>query len=341
MKQMELLRYFYRCLTYCTDTQYRKFVMQGYRNPDVLEIEKRGNDYRGAIVYDIEEFGHSVGFFAEFLYVLIRLYFADERGFIPYVNWGRDFLYHETRTIEGEDNAFLLYFKPVSKVENIDRVARLVESKREHIVSVQDELNTHGYAISEEYMTELSRMIKTYIHYNDSTEMYLEQSYQELLEGKKTLAVHFRGSDYRRQYNNHPVFVSIEQEMEQVSRILQNKEYEYVFLATDEQEAIELYKHRFGDKVKFFEDVCRVSQGKESVAYSHSERENHHYLLGLEVIRDQYMLTRCEGLVGGISNLTLTAQMMKRAWYKDGYEDLIIIDNGLNNNNNSFADAKH
>lgn len=338
---IEILKCFYECVARRNDADFRKFVTTGYNNPNVLEICNYGNSCRGNIVYDIEAFGHSVGFFAEFLYVLIRLYFSDERGFVPYVNWGQDFLYHEDVPIRGEENAFLHYFNQVSDIKNIEDAAYVVHSTKAQIAGVQTGLNTVGYAVSEEYINALSRIIKKYISYNEETLSYLKKNYDDLLDGKRTLAVHFRGSDFRRQYNNHPIFVSIEQGIEQVERILQKKDYEYIFLATDEQGAIDIYKKKFGDKVKYFEDVCRVAEGDESVAYSYSKRENHHYLLGLEVIRDQYMLTRCEGLVGGISNLTLTAQMMKKAWYENGYDDLVIINSGLNSNDNRFSDAKH
>ena len=195
--------------------------------------------------------------------------------------------------------------------------------------------------MSEEYINEMSRMLKKYIHYNDKTIKYLENGYKELIGNKKALAVHFRGTDYRRQYNNHPVFVTIEQEIERVHEVLERNNYDVIFLATDEHSAIKIFQNEFGDKVKYFEDIWRASGEDESVAFSHSARAQHHYLLGLEVLRDQYMLTKCNGLVGGMSNLTLTAQMMRRAWYDNDYEDLVILSQGLYHNDYHFCNAKH
>lgn len=123
--------------------------------------------------------------------------------------------------------------------------------------------------------------------------------------------------------------------------LIKAKEYEVVFLATDEQEAVEIFRKEFGAALKVFEDTWRASGEDESVAYSHANRKNHHYLLGLEVLRDQYMLTRCAGLVGGVSNLTLSARMMRRAWYEKDYDDLVIVDHDLCRNQRNFCDAKH
>ena len=214
-------------------------------------------------------------------------------------------------------------------------------ANHDHIHAVQDQLNTHGYAVSEEYIAGLSRMIQKYIRYNQNTLQYLENSYRELIGEKKALAVHFRGTDYRRQYNNHPVFVTIEQEIEKAKELLREKDYEVIFLATDEQDAVERFQKEFGDKMKCFSDTWRAEEGDESVAYSHGKRDHHRYLLGLEVIRDQYMLTRCKGLVCGVSNLTLSARMMRRAWYETDYDDLVILNEELCHNNRNFCDAKH
>lgn len=332
---------FCRCMIRHGDEEFRHLVLSGYQNPNFLELRNYGNEYGGKVVYHIEEYGKSVGFFAEFLYLLMRLYYAAERGFVPCVYWGEDFLYYEKGGIEGEKNAFLHYFDAVSEVFSIDKAKYVLEATSCHINDVQDCLNAHGYAVSDEYIEALGAIIRKYIHYNKKTMEYLNESYDKLIGDQKTLAVHFRGTDYRRQYADHPVFVTIKEEIEKVRELLNSKGYEAVFLATDEQEAVDIFRREFGEKVKIFEDTWRAQTGDESVAYSYSDRENHHYLLGLEVLRDQYMLTRCDGLVCGISNLTLSARMMRIAWYDKEYEDLVVISNGLCDNQNYFCDAKH
>lgn len=341
LKKNEKLVFWNRCRLHCNEPKFRKWVVDDYNNHQWVKIESYGSEYRGKMIYQIEAFGCAVGFFAEFLYALIRLYYATERGFTPYIHWGEDFLYYEPDGIRREYNAFQYYFESVSEVSNIEKASYVIRATDYHIHDVQNCLNTHGYAVTKEYMDGLSAMIKKYIRYNSKTREYLENGYEDLIGDKKALAVHFRGTDYRRQYNNHPTFVSLEQEIAKVKELLENKNYEVIFLATDEQEAVNEFRQAFGDKVKCFEDTWRAAGGDESVAYSHAEREQHKYRLGLEVLRDQYMLTRCRGLVCGTSNLTLVARMMRKAWYEQAYEDLVIIDNGLCQNDKNFCDAKH
>lgn len=91
IKKAGMPEFFHQCRIHRGEEEFRQLVLEGYHNPDYLKIESRGNEYPGQIVYQIGAFGCSAGFFAEFLYTLIRLYFAADRGFTPYVNWGSDF----------------------------------------------------------------------------------------------------------------------------------------------------------------------------------------------------------------------------------------------------------
>ena len=49
----------------------------------------------------------------------------------------------------------------------------------------------------------------------------------------------------------------------------------------------------------------------ETVMKSTSERENHHYKLGLEVLRDMYTLSCCNGIIAGLSNVSIFARIVK------------------------------
>ena len=341
LKKSEQLVFLNRCRLLRKDAEFRDLVLNGYKGSKWLKIDNKGDEYRGRIVYRIGEYGLNVGFFSEVIFTLFRLYFADERGLTPCVEWKEKHLYYEPEGIDGEYNVFLYYFKPVSEVSVAEHAAYVVEATYPHIHELQDCFDTHGYDVSEVYLESLSNMIKKYLGYNTKTQIYLENEYNKIIGKKKALAVHFRGTDYRRQYNNHPVFVTIEQEIEKIHELIKTKGYEVIFLATDEEAAVVTFRQEFGEMVRIYEDTWRASEGDESIAYSRAERKKHHYLLGLEVIRDQYTLTRCDGLVCGISNLTLVARMMRRAWYEKPYEDLVVIDNGICVNENAFCDAKH
>lgn len=341
LKKSEKLVFWNRCRIHRNKPDFRRMVLEGYQNPDFLELHHLGNDYEGCIIYYAQESGDGIGFFAELGMTLIKLYFADDRGLVPYVHWGENYVYYEPEGIAGEKNAFLHYFKPVSQVSSIECASHVVFQEECHFKQVKGLYGAVSYEVSEDYVNAMARMMKKYIQYNDATRQYLEQQYDCLLGDKKVLGVHYRGTDFRKQYNNHPIPVEVEQELEKVRELLRKKEYELIFLATDENAIVETFRREFGDKIRVYEDTYRDDGSGESIAFSKSNRSNHHYKLGLEVLRDQYTLTHCDGIVCGYSNITFIARVMRRAWFEDDWEDYVLIDNGLYHNNNRFSNSKN
>ena len=338
---IDKLKFWNRCRIHRKEPEFLEHVLDAYRNPDYLHLYTYGDDYKGETIYLVDEQGNGVGFFAELGVTLIKLYFADERGFTPYVHWGKNYLYYEQGGINGEENAFLYYFMQASHVKKIDKARHLVKSEMRHYEQVKALFGAVSYEVSEEYVDAMAQMMKKYIRYNEKTEKYLKQHREELLGDKKTLGVHYRGTDFRKQYNNHPVAVQVEQTIEAVKKLFDKKGYEQIFLATDENEAVRRFKEVFGDRVKFYQDTYRDEGGDDSIAFSKSDRAHHKYLLGLEVLRDEYTLVCCDGLVCGYSNVTFIARIMRRGWLEKDYQDYVLIDNGIYHNNNNFWESGH
>lgn len=338
---IDKLKFWNRCRIHRKEPEFLEHVLDAYRNPDYLHLYTYGDDYKGETIYLVDEQGNGVGFFAELGVTLIKLYFADERGFTPYVHWGKKYLYYEQGGINGEENAFLYYFMQTSHVKKIDKARHLVKSEMRHYEQVKALFGAVSYEVSEEYVDAMAQMMKKYIRYNEKTEKYLKKHREELLGDKKTLGVHYRGTDFRKQYNNHPVAVQVEQTIEAVKKLFEKKGYEQIFLATDENEAVRRFKEVFGDRVKFYQDTYRDEGGDDSIAFSKSDRAHHKYLLGLEVLRDEYTLVCCDGLVCGYSNVTFIARIMRRGWLEKDYQDYVLIDNGIYHNNNNFWESGH
>ena len=341
LKKSDMLVFWNRCRIHRNKADFRRMVLEGYHNPDFLELHHLGEEYQGCIIYAAEETGNGIGFFAELGMTLIKLYFADERGLVPYVHWGERYVYYEPDGIRGEKNAFLHYFKPASEVVSIEHACHVVYQESWQCNQVKALYGAVSYDVSDAYIDAMARMLKKYIQYNAETKKYLEEEYIKLLDNKKTIAVHYRGTDFNKGYNNHPVPVQVEQEIHKVRELLDGKGYEQIFLATDEHAIVGRFREEFGESVKVYEDTYRDDGSGESIAFSKSDRENHHYKLGLEVLRDQYTLTHCAGIVCGYSNITFIARVMRRAWFEQDWEDYCLIDNGLYHNKNRFSDSEN
>lgn len=337
LRKSEKLVFWNRCRIHSNKPDFREMVLKGYHSPDYLKVCHYGEEYKGCIIYYVDATGDGIGFFAELGMTLIKLYFADDHGFVPYVHWGENYLYYEKAGIQGEKNAFLYYFEPVSEISGVDNASHVVFTEESHIKQVKDLYDAVSYDVSEEYVDAMARMMKKYIRYNETTKLYLQREYDRLLGSKKVLGVHFRGTDFKKQYNNHPIPLSIEQEIATVTEIMKKSKYDVIFLATDESEAVNQFRNAFGDKVCIYEDTFRDDGQGESIAFSESDRENHHYKLGMEVLRDQFTLTNCDGIVCGYSNITFIARVMRKAWFDRGWEDYVLINNGLFHNDKHFS----
>jgi len=341
LRKNKALVFWNRCRIHRKEPEFREHVLNAYQNPEYLHLYSYGNEYKGETIYLVDEQGNGVGFFAELGVTLIKLYFADERGFTPYVCWGENYLYYEPGGIEGEKNAFLHYFAPASHVVDIQRARHVVKSEIRHYEQVKSLFGAVSYDVSEAYVDAMADMLKKYIRYNERVKAYLTAQFQALLGEKRTLGVHYRGTDFRKQYNNHPVAVRIEQTLGEVRKLIQTGKYEQIFLATDENDAVEKFRKAFGERVRIYPDTFRDDGGDDSIAFSKSDREHHKYRLGLEVLRDQYTLTNCKGLVCGYSNVTFLARIMRKAWHERDFEDYVLIDNGIYHNDNNFWESGH
>ncbi len=330
---LDILHYLWKCYGKRNDSRFVSNIMNWESNTDLLELNHFGNDNSGKIVFYIREQGSNWGFFAEFRGLLEKLYYAETLGLVPYVEWKDNFLYYQKGGIKGEKNAFLYYFEPVSYVENVKKSQNVIYAEYKHSHYIEGVFNNKKYITTDEFAEEMGRVLGKYIKLNTFTQQYMDVKCKELCMGEKVLGVHFRGTDFKRRYNDHPVEVSLQQVKDKVLEFIQMYNYDKVFLATDDENAAKEFQEEWGERIILFNDTYRGTE--QSVAFSVSDRENHKYLLGLEVLRDVYGLSMCSGLICGYSQVSLAARLFKQS-RNEKFENLYIIDNGINHNTKLF-----
>ena len=299
------------------------------RNGLQLKCFSYGEHNKERNIYYIQVGKPEFGFFALFRITLKYLVYAERFGFVPVIKWSKNISFAERKAVLGTDNPFEYYFKQPGQIsiEEAEESYNVFAAEEVHITDffLNKEIpkGEEGYVMSEEYMEYLARIVKRFIHLNEWTESYLKDQIEKVVGKRRTIGVHVRGSDFKKGYNNHPAIVSVDDYLDATKSLFEEGDYEQVFLATDDAGAIKRFQDIFGDKLVFYSDVIRTD-GVESVAFSQSERENHHYLLGLEVLRDMYSLTFCDGLVAGISQVSNCARIVKKS-YETEYKDKIIL----------------
>ncbi|MBD5456729.1 MAG: hypothetical protein HDR23_09765 [Lachnospiraceae bacterium] len=331
-KKIEQLKFAYYCFRKGNDARFMRRVKELDKENNLVTIENYGNESSDALLYfvDMEE-SHS-GFFAEYNKLLTLFYFADQYHLKPVVRFHKGFCYAEQHPVNGTDNPFEYYFVQPCGISSKDimKYRYVLKSRKENSnLAIALNENSGGYARSEMYLNEMAKIAKKYIKLNDIVSGEIQRAIEGLgIKEENTLAVHVRGTDFKNHYNGHPVQVTIDEYLQEAVRVFQKGSYDHVFLATDDTDAIEAFQKEFGDKLVFYQDVVR-SNGNDTVMHSSLPRENHHYLLGLEVLRDMHTLASCGGLIAGLSQVSYAARIQKKSSGKE-YTDLIILNKGIN-----------
>lgn len=309
-------------------------------NHDIFEIKLKryGLLNPDKTIYYIELGDDSLGFFAVHRFLLEALYFADICGMVPVVKYKKNFLYAEELEKFVRKNPFEYYYKQPCNIG-------CKEAKMSQKVVIAEDIHLNmvrfiytgkkgTYDINANYLNNLARIQRKYIRLNEDVEKYVNDGVNSLIRNQKVLGVHIRGTDFKKNYNIHPIYVTENQYIERINEHLKNENWDKVFIATDDLNILKKFKTVFGDKVIYYGDTYRTEK-ETSVAFSKNERRNHKYKLGLEVIRDAYTLAACEGIIAGISQVSICARIIKLS-KKEKYLITDIIENGYNKNNRNF-----
>ncbi len=322
-----------------------RFFRDKAKGQDIFQqkLVRFGSANKDKIIYYIKDNDQNVdnlGFFAMYRRWLEYLYFADICGYVPVICTDSQFAYKEREAVHGTTNPFEYYFEQPAaiSVKDAKRSNKVVLSDYRHREMVELVLTgkTGSYKYTNRYLYLLAQVAGKYIKPNQYMQSYMENGWKQMnFNREKMLGVHMRGTDYRAMYNAHPIYVTNEECYAEIDKLMERNLYSRIFLATDDKRILEEFIHRYGDKICFYRDVERGGENK-SIAFHDSLREKNKYLLGLEVIRDMYTLSMCAGLIAGVSQVAVCAQIHKLST-KQRYEDRIILDKGLYKNHNYFV----
>ena len=254
------------CLPHGDDERFVAAIQRIGQEHNLVSMESYGERTFEEFLYFIDMEDSGSGFFANYNNLLAFLYFADCHGLTPVVRFHENFPYAEKEAINGSTNPYEYYFLQPAGIALSDvlHAKTVLKSKKENSYLARD-LSDAGstYQRSEEYINEMARIEAKYIRLNNVTKSKIGDDLRHLLEGKRTLGVHLRGTDFKHNYNGHPVALS-EKELLEQALLLMDKGYEQLFLATDSTAAIKVFYDELGEKLRFFPDVVRGRRKKVS-----------------------------------------------------------------------------
>lgn len=309
---------------YFIDSKFRKWIKQ-YNGTDVLVFNKLGEENPDTNIYYMKYDDPSMGFFGYWKFIILGCSFADYYGLTPVVNWTDQSPYYEPSRFGEKSNPFEYYFEPLSSVDFIS-----AENSRKVVmarISIDCSDDFKGYLPYDfkNHIDSYVKVHKKHIRIKSELNDQIESQIKKLLSDRKTAGVHIRGVEWG-QIKDHPVPPDIQEYFIRVDEGIRMYGYEQIFIASDSDIAVKLFKERYGEKVISYEDVIRTSEGSSMLMLFDPsiERRDHRYLMGYEVLRDMLTLSFCDGLVAGPSNISLAAIVFKKA-RGDEYASLDLL----------------
>lgn len=335
-----IFRYFVVGIMNCRSKRFREGVIALANEPNVFYFRNMGNlnSDKNICILGTDDNGITQGgLLSELRNLLVRFAMCEHFNFIPVVEF-KNCLYDEKTIINGTRNPFEYYFcQPQNISVDEAKMSRYVYISR-GIDCLEFGTLNQQYTIGDAEIIRFGTLYKKYLHLNEITKGYIEEQKRCLFNQGPVLGVHIRGGDFNKLYDGHPIPVTPEEYFIEIDKLLEKKRYARIFLATDDKRVLEKMLIKYGDKLLYFNDTLRTCTDVGIHTLGHEE-SGVGYRMGLEVLRDLYILAETDGLVTGYSGVGLFARIIRTTMEKE-YKDLVIMDNGICHNGKKFPQRK-
>jgi hypothetical protein len=233
----------------------------------------------------------SAGFFSCFCCVLNHLEWCEKNNKIPVVYWGLPGCqFYQSQGYDGSFNPWEYYFEPLSDLfySEQDRV--------DNTYWFENQMCFSGWALDDQTRKKAHELITKYIRVKPSIQKKIDDFYQKNMAGKKTIGIHLRGTD---KYLEEPV-VPLSRYIDKANEISHGSMQ--FFIASDDSKLFEQAKNLLKGKVIYF-DSFRASTNQHMWQNWHPQKAR----LGEEVLIEAILLSRCDLIIHGFSNVAAAA----------------------------------
>lgn len=198
----------------------------------------------------------------------------------------------------GKHNAWDDFFEPVSEYD--------LEEAYESENVILSGIDTHIYG----------RMRADCTVYKKNISNQINETYKTLFpRNGKILGVVYRGTDYNRAYR-HKASGDLDKFIIYIRKYISRIKYDYIFLATEVEEATGRFKEEFGDKVFWVEQERYKSSERRWLYLIHFNRENDELKRGMEYITVLDLLSKCGAIVGPNTGTVRAAIVLNNREYE-------------------------
>lgn len=342
LQKHDAINYFQRVIRHSGDKLYREQVLNlGVESEDIFHIHHYGDLNQGKTI--ILKNSGLWGFFAEYRYMIEICFLADMFGFFPVFHFNDDFYYSSANAvINGTSDCFEHYFMQPCDIsyEDAMRSTAVVTATAQNCALARkmlfggNERDETCYVWDEKIFKKMSVYSKKYLRLNPILDETVHGEIDELLKKRRTLGVHIRIRGFHdekgRAMDGHPVTAPLSDYIDAIRIGIEQHNFEQIFIATGEDNVLDTLEKIFPGKLVYYRDVLRKPDG--NTHHIVSDRQNNKYRLGYEVLRDMLTLTKCDGLIAGLSQVAFSAMIKK---YESGldFEFKKIFNLGINHTN--------
>lgn len=290
--------------------EYRQWCKDYSDCHTIFKFHECGTLNDGKVLYVINNFNPSSGFFYSWCETCRGLMVAERFGFTPVVDWSKG-AYYDKNGLNGCMNPFEYFFEPVSDVSLDEALkSRNVAYYNRH--TFEKPFALYDYR-SDDELELFARISRKYIRLRQDLRVKLESETDALLCTKKTLAVHVRGVEWGN-IKYHPIPASLEEYTVRIDKAISEYGYEQIFLATDSDDTVAFFKKKYGEMIVCYNDVTRAQSGSKVLAIFDDSIADEHkgYRLGYEVLKDMLTISKCDGIIAGLSYVSFAAEVFKR-----------------------------
>jgi hypothetical protein len=258
-----------------------------------------------------------VGFFSSFLQVIAQIKACDLAGVKPFVYFNNRCLYWQDDGYFGENNAWEYYFKPISDIK-LSEIVQVPDNLLENMTSdeIASKVDADCVLVSNAYLEylipevicskkkseEIHSIIKNNICINSRIEKKINEFHKDNFEGHHVLGVHLRGIErYEDLHFMGYGHLSIEYYFKQIDLYLKHQPDAIIFAASDSNKLLDKVKERYGSR------VIQTNAFRSANEFGKIHLTRGKASLGEEVLIDSVLLSKCNYLIHGISNVSSAA----------------------------------
>jgi len=291
-------------------------------------------------------FSRPVGLFSLYLQVLGQAWLCRQSDIIPIVYFNSGCLYWSDSDRYGARNVWEYYFEPLSPYRITD-VAEADEARLEHCtiwefsrretdpfirppestMTIGSIPVSAGTVVSAafpsnvvDWVWEMPRKRKLQLHCEIADSIRLRQTVSQKIDrfcetemaGSRVLGVHIRGAERapERALFAPDGMLPIDHYLREVDAYMGEHPKSLIFCATDTQWPLDLLRERYGPSVLSY-PAQRLGRAEEAVGLHHlPPGQVDRGRLGEEVLIEGYLLSKCDFLIHGPSNVSLAATLL-------------------------------